>query len=526
MAIILRPLNYLKEVFGVAEKKKTSKLTLGALILMIFTSVFGFTNIPRAFFLMGYASIFWYVLAAVTFFIPYAFMLGEMGAAFGEAKGGIYSWMEKSVNAKFAFIGTFMWFASYIIWMVNVGNGIWIPLSNAIFGVDKTQSWTFFGLTNGVQTLGILAIIWIIVITFVTSKGLDKVKKVTSIGGSAITLINVILFLGGLLILILNKGVTAQPITAKAFFQSPNESYTSMIQVFSFVVFAIFAYGGLEVVGGLVDETENAKVNFPKGLAISAIVIAIGYAIGIFMMGTFTNWDFVFKTGGGFAKVTGSNAEVTLGNVAYIAMNNMGYQLGLALHMSHHAAIQVGIWLSRYMGLSMFLALTGAFFTLIFSPLKTIIEGTPAELWPKSFAKKNKHNMPVNAMIVQAAIVIVIIAFVAFGGKSAAKFFEILTAMTNVSMTLPYLFVAFAFFGFKKDNSIEKPFTIYKGKTFYKFCVWMVMFTVGFANVFTIIQPAIDGNLGQTFWSIAGPVFFTVVALIMFNRYEKKTGLK
>ena len=299
-----------------------------------------------------------------------------------------------------------------------------------------------------------------------------------------------------------------------------------MIQVFSFVVFAIFAYGGLEVVGGLVDETENAKVNFPKGLAISAIVIAIGYAIGIFMMGTFTNWDFVFKTGGGFAKVTGSNAEVTLGNVAYIAMNNMGYQLGLALHMSHHAAIQVGIWLSRYMGLSMFLALTGAFFTLIFSPLKTIIEGTPAELWPKSFAKKNKHNMPVNAMIVQAAIVIVIIAFVAFGGKSAAKFFEILTAMTNVSMTLPYLFVAFAFFGFKKDNSIEKPFTIYKGKTFYKFCVWMVMFTVGFANVFTIIQPAIDGNLGQTFWSIAGPVFFTVVALIMFNRYEKKTGLK
>ncbi|MEJ1330281.1 hypothetical protein QY895_05700 [Latilactobacillus sakei] len=38
---------------------------------------------------------------------------------------------------------------------------------------------------------------------------------------------------------------------------------------------------------------------------------------------------------------------------------------------------------------------------MIFSPLKTIIEGTPAELWPKSFAKKNKHNMPVNAMIVQ-----------------------------------------------------------------------------------------------------------------------------
>ena len=36
------------------SKNKKGKLTLVALILMIFTSVFGFTNIPRAFFLMGY----------------------------------------------------------------------------------------------------------------------------------------------------------------------------------------------------------------------------------------------------------------------------------------------------------------------------------------------------------------------------------------------------------------------------------------------------------------------------------------
>ena len=51
--------------------------------------------------------------------------------------GGIYSWMEKSVGAKYAFIGTFMWYASYIIWMVNVSSTIWVPLSNAIFGSDS-----------------------------------------------------------------------------------------------------------------------------------------------------------------------------------------------------------------------------------------------------------------------------------------------------------------------------------------------------------------------------------------------------
>jgi len=58
------------------------------------------------------------------------------------------------------FIVTFMWFASYVIWQVNVGTGIWVVLSNAIFGVDKTQTWSILGL-DSVKTLGILGIIWI-----------------------------------------------------------------------------------------------------------------------------------------------------------------------------------------------------------------------------------------------------------------------------------------------------------------------------------------------------------------------------
>ncbi|MBM6860983.1 amino acid permease, partial [Clostridium saudiense] len=43
------------------SKKSTGKLSLMALILMIFTSVFGFNNIPRAFYLMGYSAIPWYM---------------------------------------------------------------------------------------------------------------------------------------------------------------------------------------------------------------------------------------------------------------------------------------------------------------------------------------------------------------------------------------------------------------------------------------------------------------------------------
>lgn len=90
-----------------AHQRKSAKLTLTSLVLMIFTSVFGFTNIPRAFYLMGYAAIFWYIIAALTFFIPFAFMIAEYGAAFKDYSGGIYSWMAVSFGPEFAFIRDF-----------------------------------------------------------------------------------------------------------------------------------------------------------------------------------------------------------------------------------------------------------------------------------------------------------------------------------------------------------------------------------------------------------------------------------
>lgn len=104
---------------GVNDAKK---LALIPLILMIFTSVFGFTNIPRSFYLMGYGAIPWYLLSGITFFIPYAFMMAEYGSAFKEEKGG----------------------------------------------------------------LGLLGVIWVITVTYIASHGLKSISKVTSVGGTAV----------------------------------------------------------------------------------------------------------------------------------------------------------------------------------------------------------------------------------------------------------------------------------------------------------------------------------------------------
>ncbi|MEG2353136.1 MAG: glutamate/gamma-aminobutyrate family transporter YjeM [Clostridium sp.] len=495
------------------KNNNVKKLSLTALILMIFTSVYGFNNMPRSFYLMGYGAIPFYIISAIIFFIPFAFMMAEYGAAFRHEKGGIYSWMEKSVGSRYAFVGTFMWYSSAVIWMVNTSSGLWIPISNAIFGSDTTANWKIFGLSS-TQTLGILGMLWIIFVCFVSTKGLDKIKKITSIGGTAVALLNILLILGALAVLIGNKGQLAEPIVnVSSFIKSPNPSYGSSIAMFSFLVYAIFAYGGIEVVGGLVDQTEKPEKNFPKGITVAAIIIAVGYSVGIFCIGIFTNWSTIL-----------SPETVHKANVGYVVMNNLGYQLGNAFGATQSTSIQIGNWIARFVGLSMLLALTGAFFTMTYAPLKQLIQGSPKGLFPEKFVKMN-NGIPINAMIIQAMVVIIIILLVSFGGQSVSKFFDILVAMTNVAMTIPYMFLAIAFISFKRKEEIQKPFEIFRGRTFILIVSIIVTATVGFANIFSIIEPAIHGDIATTLWSVAGPLIFSAIALLMFSRYEKKKSV-
>lgn len=75
--------------------------------------------------------------------------------------------------------------------------------------------------------------------------------------------LNLVLLLVSITILLLNGGHFAQDIN---FLASPNPGYQSGLAMLSFVVFAIFAYGGIEAVGGLVDKTENPERTLPKVL--------------------------------------------------------------------------------------------------------------------------------------------------------------------------------------------------------------------------------------------------------------------
>ncbi len=478
---------------------KQKKLSLAAFVLMILTSVFGVTNIGIGFYRMGYAAIPMFVLGGVLFFIPFLFMMIELGTGFRNSEGGIYSWMKETVSSKFAFYGIFMWYSSYIIWMFGKALNIWTPLSVALVGKDVTAEMPPIYLTA-------LAVLLVVGVSLLILKGTAKFAKIASIGGIAVISLNLILIVGGIIVFFMQGMSLSEPFSAQALVTSPNESYQSIIPFLGFVVFAVFAYGGTEAMAGIGDELENPERDLKKGIFTAGAFIVVCYVVGFLMVGAIMPWD-KFNDAG----------EVNSLSALYIIMQNLGNTIGGPV---------LGDILMRFSGLGMFLSFLGALITLMYSPLKQLIEATPETFWPKSFQKKNDAGMMVGAIKVQAIIVIIFLVVKGIGtmidASSTSALFENIVTMTNVAMTLPYMFLIWAWFKFRTNEKFEPGIILIGSKTAVKVCLVITFIMVLFGNVFTIIDPFLAGDINTGIWSIAGPVVFSIIAAVIYNRGTKK----
>ncbi len=189
----------------------------------------------------------------------------------------------------------------------------------------------------------------------------------------------------------------------------------------SFVVFAIFAYGGFEAVGGLVDKTDKPEKNFAKGIIIAAIVISIGYSLAIVL------WARTPPSSRCLACVRPTSATSPM-----CAMTSLGATLGQALHLTPAASALTGVWFARITGLLCSCQHRRVLHPQLFSP-ESDYPGHAKVLWPSVMTRLNVNGMPAAAMWLQCLLVGVFIVLVLFGGDSASAFYNKLTLMANVS---------------------------------------------------------------------------------------------
>ena len=493
------------------QSSNKKMITTFGLVTMIITAIFGFGNVSNAYLQMGYGSIIWYALAGICFFFPCGLMMAEYGSTFKDAKGGIYSWLAGSVGERIAFVGTFVWLASWIVWMVSTASRIWITFSALLFGKDTTQQWHAFGLTS-TQLIGVLGILLILGTTWCSSRGMTAIAKVGSLGGIFTIVVNIIFVIVSIIVLVADKGILKQPIHgASTFITSPNPQFQTPIAIISFVVYAIFAYGGMESLGSVTDSMKNPEKTFPRGLIIASIFTIGTYVLMIFMLGWSVNYQ-----------QTLTKSSVNLGNVTYVVFNQLGVTMGDALGWSHGAALTFGLIMTRIVAFAQTLGFLGALFILLYSPIKAFILGSNPDLWPKKLTKLNKAGMPANAMWLQAIIVSIIVFLVAFGGNAAQQFYLILTDMANVSTCFPYIFLIGAFPFFKAKKNLDRPFVVFKNRFWTDVLVCFVELILIVGIVFTFVQPLLQKDYQTAFWTLAGPIFFAIVALVFYQISAKR----
>ena len=84
----------------------------------------------------------------------------------------------------------------------------------------QRKAGTLFGM-NSTETLGLIGIVLLVLITWLATRGFDKIEKVASASGAVIIAISGLFIVASILMLVLNHGHLAQPMSAHAIVLSP-----------------------------------------------------------------------------------------------------------------------------------------------------------------------------------------------------------------------------------------------------------------------------------------------------------------
>ncbi len=157
--------------------------------------------------------------------------------------------------------------------MTSTASKVWIPFTSMLFGHDMTQSIGFAGLSS-TSVVGLLGIAWIIFVTWMSARGIQGISKVATVGGVFTMLLNAVFLVISIIVLILQHGKLMQPITGMgSFIHSPNADFQTPVAVISFMIYAIFAYGGMESISGVIDNVKKPERTFPFAVVTSMIIM-------------------------------------------------------------------------------------------------------------------------------------------------------------------------------------------------------------------------------------------------------------
>jgi len=460
MLPITQPSTQIKKKLGVFSLVMINVIAVDSLRSLPFSAVYGFSLV------------FYYLLAAVVFFLPAALVSAELATGW-PTRGGVYVWVREAFGARWGFI---------IIWLQWVYNVVWYPtiltfMAGALaYLVDPQLA------DNKLYMFSVILIIfW--GATLLNCFGMRLSSWVSTIGALVGTLIPMffIIILG---IIWLQQGSPIQiEFTQQAFFPS-----LTNINNLSFLLVVLFGLVGMEMSAAHADEVKEPGKAFPRAIALSTFIILFSLILSSLAIAIV---------------VPHKTLNVITGLV-------QAFQL---FFQQHHMQ-----WMSPVITVLIVIGGIGAVAAWIIGPTKGLLVATTDGSAPAILGKVNRHGVPVIILLLQAIICTALCSVFLFMPTVSSSYW-VLTAITAQLAMLVYigLFAAAIYLRYKKPDVI-RPYKIPFGNV----GIWVLGFLGVLSSLFAIVlgfippsQMDVGGLFKYETILVVGIIIFCLPPMVM-----------
>lgn len=446
-------------------------LGLTDITLMTITANFGIRWLAVAA-TLGFAAIGYWVIGAILFFIPLAFMSAHLSKRYPE-EGGMYAWTRHVLGEKAGFM------VAWLYWINNVFyySAILIFLSTnfAYFLGDP-------GLINNTWYLNIsvLCAFWLIVI--IGLYGLNWVRHVVKYGGLFGLIIPAAVLIGFGFFALIKFGHSATPWSWQHLLPEHHA-----IASLSHLTMIMFAMAGIEVIPTFANSVKNAKRNLYLGLLLGAIGILVLYILGTMAMNILLSPTQIQETSG--------------------LMHSFA-AIGMKFHLP---------WFSQTFAFLLTFAELAALAVWLLAPITMFFKCTPAGVLPEVLHKTDKNGTPRNAILFMGVLVTAIVLLTnSLPGVNVM--YQALVLMATILYFIPYLFLAVIYA--KSHAHLPLP----KYAVFALSAGVLVSITLGI--LFSFAPPSgvtsLHGIIVYELNLVFGPLIFLLIGYGLYRRYEKQ----
>jgi putative glutamate/gamma-aminobutyrate antiporter len=372
----------------------------------------------------GFASLFFFALAALLFFIPVSMVAAELATGWPKT-GGVFAWVKEAFGHRTGFL------AVWLLWAENV---IYYPtLLSFIAGtiayiIDPALA------SSTLYTLGIIiSVFWLT--TLANLMGMRASGWISTVGVITGTIIPgaLIIFLG------IFWYFSGHPMQISFDLQSlvPDMSSPTQLVLFSGV---LVAFCGLEMSAVHARDVENPQKNFPRAILLSAILVLGLYVLGVLAIAIV---------------VPQHQISLVAGTLQAFSVFVNAYNLQ---------------WLTPIIAALLAFGAFGTLSTWIAGPSKGLLGAAQSGDLPPYFRKLNRHGMPVTLLIVQG-IIVTLFSLVFLVMPTVSSAYWILNAMVAQLYLVMYvlMFAAAIKLRYKQPN-VKRAYKIPGGN----FGIWLV----------------------------------------------------